>query len=157
MDAITKEMPNLGIAFKILDEGKKEPPGWTKASGHLVFNVNMDFTRKARWVKDGHRFPVPTNSAYAGVVSCESVCVGLPYAALMDLDVMAADIQNAYLQAPSYEKCFIVYGAEFGLENVGKVSLITRALYGGKVTRRDFCHHLIISGSLHAKRTPMCR
>ena len=45
MDAITKEMTNVGIAFKILDEGKKPPPGWTKASGNLVFDVNMEFTR----------------------------------------------------------------------------------------------------------------
>ena len=68
--------------------------------------------------------------------------MGLTYAALMGLDVMSADIQNAYLQAPSSEKDFIVYGAEFGLENVGKVSLITRALYDGKVSGRDFWNHL---------------
>ena len=60
----------------------------------------------------------------------------------MDLEITAADIQNAYLQAPSYEKYFIVCGAEFGLENVGKVSFITRALYGGKVAGRYFWHHL---------------
>ena len=142
MDANTKEMTNVGIAFTILDKVKKAPPGWTKASGRLVFDVNMDFTRKARWVKDGHRSPDPTTSAYAGVFSRESVRVGLTYAALMDLDVMTADIQNAYLQVPSSEKYFIVCGAEFGLENVGKVALITRALYGGKVAGRYFWHHL---------------
>ena len=60
----------------------------------------------------------------------------------MDLDVTTADIQNAYLQAPSSEKYFIVCGTQFGLENVGKVALITRALYGGKVAGRDFWHHL---------------
>ena len=68
--------------------------------------------------------------------------MGLTYAALMDLDVMAADVQNAYLQALSSEKDFIICGAEFGLENVGKVALITRDLYGGKVSGRDFWHHL---------------
>ena len=77
MDAITKEMTNVGISFKILDEGKKALPGWNKSSGHLVFDFKMDFTRKARWVKDVHRSPDPTNFAYAGVVSCESVRVGL--------------------------------------------------------------------------------
>ena len=102
----------------------------------------MDFTRKARWVKYGHRSPDPTNSAYSGVVSCESFRMGLTYAALMDLDVMAADIQNAYLQAPSSEKYFIVCGAECGLENVGKVALIASALYGGKVAGRYFWHQL---------------
>ena len=142
MNAITKEMTNVGIAFTIIDEGKKTPPGCTKDSGNLVFDFKMDFTRKARWVKDGHWSPDSTTSAYAGVVSRESVRVGLTYAVLMDLGVMAAEIQNAYLQAPSSEKYFIVCGAEYGLENVGKVSLITCALYGGKVAGRDFWHHL---------------
>ena len=41
-------MTNVGIAFTILDDGIKPPPGWRKAIGHLVFDVKMDFTRKAR-------------------------------------------------------------------------------------------------------------
>ena len=94
MNAITKEMTNVGITFTIQDEGKKDPPGWTKASGHLVFDAKMDFTRKARQVKDGHGSPDPTTLAYAGVVSRENVRLGLTCAALMDLDVMAAVIQN---------------------------------------------------------------
>ena len=67
--AIQKQMTNVGISFTILYNGIKPPPGWRKASGHLVFDVKMDFTRKARWVKDDHRTPDPTTSAYAGVVS----------------------------------------------------------------------------------------
>ncbi len=59
-DAIAKEMANVGIAFAIQDEGVKAPPGWTRANGHLVFDGKMDFTRKYRWVKDGHRTPDPT-------------------------------------------------------------------------------------------------
>ena len=80
--------------------GIKPPLGWRKASGHLVSDVKMKFIRKARWVKDGHRTPDPTTSAYAGVVLRESVKVALTYAALMSLEVMAVDIQNDYLQAP---------------------------------------------------------
>jgi hypothetical protein len=55
---------------------------------------------------------------------------------------MGADIKNAYLQAPSSEKHYIICGPEFGIENEGKVALIQRALYGGKVAGRDFWHHL---------------
>eukprot|EP00956_Cyclotella_meneghiniana_P027526 scaffold61861_cov42-Cyclotella_meneghiniana.AAC.2 len=80
----------------------------------------MDFTRKARWVKDGHKHPDPDASNYAGVVSRESVRIALTYAALNDLDVLAADIRNAYLQAPSSEKHYIICGPEFGLEHEGK-------------------------------------
>ena len=92
MNAITKEMTNVGIAFTILDEGKKALLGWTKASGHLVFNVNMDFTQKTRWVKDGHQSPNPTTLAYVIVVSRESFRVGLTYAELMDLDVFCCSL-----------------------------------------------------------------
>ena len=37
---------------------------------------------------------------------------------------------------------FIICGPEFGIENEGRVALIHRALYGGKVAGRDFWHHL---------------
>ena len=55
----------------------------------------MDFTRKARWVLDGHKTPDPVGSKYAGVVSRESVRISFTYAALNDLGVCMADIRNA--------------------------------------------------------------
>ena len=141
-DAIAKEMANVAVAFEILEPGDPIPVGWTKSSGHMVFDVKMDFTRKARWVKDGHKTPDPDNSTFAGVVSRESVRIALTYAALNDINVCAADIKNAYLQAPSSEKHYIICGLEFGLEHVGKVALIRRALYGGKSSGADFWKHL---------------
>ena len=141
-DAIKKEMTNVGIAFDILDRDEKVPVGYEKVTGHIIFDVKMDFTRKARWVLDGHKCPKPDMSTYAGVVSRESVRIALTYAALNGLDVFAADIQNAYLQAPSSVKHFIVCGPEFGLEHEGKKALIVRALYGGKTAGRDFRNYL---------------
>ena len=141
-DAIEKEMKNVAVAFEILELGSPIPIGWTRSSGHLVFDVKMDFTRKARWVKDGHRTAEPEISTFAGVVSRESVRIALTYAALNGIDVMAADIKNAYLQAPSSEKHYVICGCEFGLEHVGKVALIRRALYGGKSSGADFWKHL---------------
>ena len=132
MDAIKKETRNVGVAFKTLEEKEQLPFGYKKATGHLVYDVKMDFTRKARWVKDGHRTPDPDSSSYAGVVSRESIRILLTHAALHETDVMAADIRNAYLQAPTSEKHYVICGPEFGLEHVGKRALITRALYGGK-------------------------
>jgi hypothetical protein len=142
MDSLAKEMGNLNVAFEYLEFGEKAPPGWFKTTGHIIFDVKMDFTRKARWVKDGHKTPDSTTSSFAGVVSRESIRIALTYAALLGLPVIGGDIQNAYLQAPSSEKHFIVCGPEFGAENVGRVALIRRALYGGKVAGRDFWHHL---------------
>jgi len=68
--------------------------------------------------------------------------IAFTYAVLNDLDVTAADIQSAYLQSPSSKKQYIVCGAEFGLGHVGKVALIRRALYGGKLAGKDFWTHL---------------
>lgn len=141
-DAVSKEMRNVGIAFEILDEGQKAPIGWHAVTGHLIWDVKMDFTRKARWVLDGHKTADPLISTYAGVVSRESIRITFTYAALNGLDVCAADIRNAYLQAPSSRKDYITCGPEFGLENVGRVALIHRALYGGKTAGRDFRNHL---------------
>ena len=61
----------------------------------------MTFERKANWVLDGHKTPDPIISTYAGVVSRDSVCIALTYAALNRVDVCAADIHNGYLRAPS--------------------------------------------------------
>ena len=68
----------------------------------------MDFTRKARWVKDGHRTPDPKRSNYAGVVARDIIRIALTYAALNELEVTAANVRNAYLQTPSSEKHYIV-------------------------------------------------
>ena len=126
--AIEKEMSNVGIAFEILNQDETAPVGWSKESGHLIFDVKMDFSRKARWVLDGHRSADPVGYTYAGVVSRDIVCIALTYAALNDIDVLVADIHNAFLQAPSSQKHYLICGAEFGLNNIGKVALIRRAL-----------------------------
>ena len=121
-DALKKEMYNVGVAFEILDEGAHAPHGWKQVTRHLVWDVKMDFTRKARWVLDGHKTPDPIGSTYAGVVSRENVRIALTYAALNDLDVFAADIWNAYLQALSSQKDYIICGPEFGVENIGRMT-----------------------------------
>ena len=102
----------------------------------------MDFTRKARWVLDGHKTLDLIGSTYAGVVSRESVHIALTYAALNDLDVFAAKIWNACLQALSSHKDYIICGPEFGVENIGQTALIHCALYGGKAAGRDYRNHL---------------
>ncbi len=141
-DALAKEMGNVCVAYDILVPNAKVPPGWHKALGHIIFDIKMDFTQKAWWVKDGHKTPDSTTSSFARVVSRDSIRISLTCAALLGLPVIGADICNVYLQAPSSEKHFIICGPEFGIENEGRVALIWRALYGGKVAGRDFWHHL---------------
>ena len=64
----------------------------------------MDFIRKARFVAEGCRTPNPVTSTYVGVVYRESVRIAFTYAALNGLYIWAADVQNAFLQAPHVHK-----------------------------------------------------
>jgi hypothetical protein len=41
------EMTEIGVAFEILAEGQNAPPKWKMVTGHLVWDLKMDFTRKA--------------------------------------------------------------------------------------------------------------
>ena len=141
-DALKLEMGEIGKAVRYLPYGEQPPPGYIKASGHIIWDVKMDLRRKARWVKDGHLTPEPETSNYAGVVSRESVRIAFTYAAMMGLPVMAGDIKNAYLQAPTSEKNYIVCGPEFGEANVGRNAIITGSIYGGRVAGRDYWLHL---------------
>ena len=52
-------------------------------------------------------------------------------AALNDLDILAGDIQNASLNAPSLEKNYFIAGNKWGA-HIGRIVLIVRALYGQK-------------------------
>ena len=54
----------------------------------------------------------------------------------------AADVRNAYLQAPSLEKHYIVCNDDFGIENREKVALIRRALYRAKMAGNDYWVHM---------------
>ena len=72
------------------------------------------------------------------MISRESVIIALNYDALNNIDVMTSGIKNAYLQYPSSEKQYAIFGPESRLENVGKISLILHALYGGKSSGDDF-------------------
>jgi hypothetical protein len=55
MEPLQKEMFNIGIAFEVLEDGASASKGWNKAIGHIIWDVKMDFTRKASWVLDGHK------------------------------------------------------------------------------------------------------
>ena len=86
---------------------------------------------KAQLVAGGHTTDMPSSVTYSSVVSRDSVCIAFLVAALNDLDVMSADIGNAYLNAANKEKIWTVTGPEFGTEQVA-VFTITCALYGLK-------------------------
>ena len=70
-----------------------------------------------------------------------SVQIALTIAALNDLQVMACDIQNAYLTADCWEKIWTYTGPEFGSEQ-GSIMFVRKALYGLKSSGTAFRAHL---------------
>ena len=138
-DAIAKEMKHVRPAFNILEENAKAPPGSKFIRCHMNFEIKMDFTRKARFVAGGHMTDPPTSLTYSSVVARDSVRLAFLIAAMNDLDLLAADIGNAYLNAYTKEKVHTECGLEFGHEFVGQTAIIDRALYGLKSSGAAWC------------------
>jgi hypothetical protein len=64
-DAIKKEMGgNIIPALRILEEGEAAPVRSKEIPCHIVFDVKMDFTRKARFVAGGHVNEPPSSQTY---------------------------------------------------------------------------------------------
>ena len=139
MDAIQLEMKNVRVAFQELESNPNDLIGYQQITGHLVFDVKLgeNFRRKACFVADGHKMETPASVTYSTVVSRDSVRIILLIAALNDLDIQGADIQNAFLTSPTKEKVWIQAGPEFG-DDEGKAFLVIRALYGMKSASASF-------------------
>ncbi|KAL7570791.1 hypothetical protein ACA910_014420 [Epithemia clementina (nom. ined.)] len=108
---------------------KNAPAGYKKIRVHLVFAVKHDGRHKARLVADGHLTRNNTEGAYSGVVSLRSLRIVMFLSELNTLKLWGADIGNAYLEAFTEEKIFIVAGPEFG-DRKGHILIISKALYG---------------------------
>ena len=71
-----------------------------------------NFRRKARYVAQGNMTEPPATLTYSSVVSRESVRIALTMAALNDLEVETADIQNPYFTGPVTENIWTVLEPE---------------------------------------------
>jgi hypothetical protein len=79
-------------------------------------------------------------------------------AVLNDLEIMSVDVQNAYLNAPTKEKIYMIAGLEFGQEKEGRSVMIVWALYG-RAALGGMIIWRLLSGrpvSKPARRMPMC-
>ena len=56
----------------------------------------------------------PASIIYSSVILHDSVFIAFLLAALNDLDIFAANLQNEYFNADCCEKMFLEGGAEFG-------------------------------------------
>lgn len=62
------------VAFHLIEEGECIPVGSKEIPYHVIFDVKLDLTRKARLVAGGHRNKdVPKYTTFSVVVSRDSV------------------------------------------------------------------------------------
>eukprot|EP00957_Ditylum_brightwellii_P082064 6239967-Ditylum_brightwellii.AAC.1 len=102
--ATEKEFINVQPTFNIFEKDESVLVGFQHINCLWVFDIKMDFPRKARFVAGGHMAEPASSLTYSSVVSRETVRIALIIAALNDLNIMAANIGNAYLNAPCREK-----------------------------------------------------
>ena len=139
--AIDKEMATVSPAFQFVGDDEV-PSNFKFIKCHMVFDVKMDLTRKARFVAGGHMTDPPKDTTYSSVVSRDSIRLALLIAALNDLQVMACDVQGAYLNAKTQERIYTIAGLEHGKAREGQKAIIIGALYGLKSSGARWREHL---------------
>jgi hypothetical protein len=117
-DAATLELTQIDDYSTFINKGRhakvKPPDGYKKIQVHLIFDVKHDGRHTARLVTDGHLTDIALESVYSGVVSLKGFIIVLFLAELNHLEIWAIDIGNAYLEAFTSEKVYIIAGPEFG-------------------------------------------
>ena len=128
--------------FEVLPMGIPVPKGYKRIPYHLVFDVKFDGRCKTRLVAGGHRAPpMSKEDSHSPVVGMDTVRLGFMIAALNKLLACAGDVGNAYLNARTKERVYIIAGPEFG-DLEGRILLIIGALYGLQTSGAQFHEHL---------------
>ena len=164
--AIQKEMKNVRVVFEAWEEGSLEDARcghklvvYQQIRFHMIFDIKMDrrFTRKACYVAGVHTTDPLFSITYSSIVSRDSIRIAFALAALNGVEIRAADISSAYLNAECREKIWTVAGTEFGSEK-GRVMLVVCALYGfkssGAAWRKMLAQTLRDLGYLSSKVDP---
>jgi len=158
-DAMSLELAQLQECntFWNLGRNAKAPEGYQKITVHFVFDVKHDGRHKARLVAGGHLTQPPLESVHSGVVSLRSIRIVVFLAELNGLEVFNADVGNAYLEAKTKEKVYIIGGEGFG-DLEGCTLIIYKALCGlrtsGKRHHERFADTLREMGFTPSKADP---
>ena len=107
---------------------------------NMVFDVKHDLRHKCRLIAGGHLTTPNGDTSYSSVASLRSIRLVTFAAELNGLELEAADVGNAYLEATTNEKVCFVAGpsfAQYGLEN--HLLIIDKALYG--LRNSGACYH----------------
>jgi hypothetical protein len=160
-DAVGVEMNQIDEYDTFEDLGHKDtakiPQGFRKIKAHLVFDVKHDGRFKARFVANGNMTAIPVESVYSSVVSLRALRLTVFLSELNDLELWGADVGNAYLEAKTNEKVYIIAGPEFG-QRKDHVLIIRKSLYGlkssGKCWHDRFAEVLREMGFVPCKMEP---
>ena len=129
-------MKYVRVAFEAWEEGSLDDARRgqklvenQEIRSHMIFDIKMygRFTLKARYVAGGHITDPPSSITYSIVVFRYISRIEFTLVALNGVEIRAADIGNAYLNARCIEKIWTVAGNNFGSEK-GKVMLVVCAL-----------------------------
>jgi Reverse transcriptase (RNA-dependent DNA polymerase) len=114
---------------------------------HMIFDVKMEgLVRKVWFVAGGHTTKTPQSLTFASVVTRESVRLGFLIAAMNELEIVAADVRNTYLNADCWEKIWFIASPAFATKK-GKVLIMCKALYGLKSSGAAW--RVLFSSTLH--------
>ena len=104
-------------------------PGYQYIGCHMIFYIKMgvNFTRKSFFIADGHSTDLPGSIDNSSGVSRDIMRIVFIHSALNNIDVIAANIGNAYLNASCSEEIWTKDGPKFG-SHIGHVMLIVREL-----------------------------
>jgi hypothetical protein len=142
-EAIQKEMDQLKEynTFRVPTE-KDDLGKYQQIPYHMVFDCKFDGRRKGRLVAGGNHTVVTSEQVYSGVVGIETVRTILALSAMdPDLQVMVADVSNAFLYGKNVEKTMIKAGPEFGALQ-GQYLIVEGGWYGHKTAAATFHAHL---------------
>ena len=135
---------NVRPAFGAFEGGVEQLPSrFQEIKCHMIFDVKIGetFSRIARLEVGGCTTETAATLTYLSVISRDSVWFALTIAALNKLEVMACDIQNAYLTANCREKIGTRAGPEIRSE-ASTIMFIRKALYGLRSSGAAFRAHL---------------
>ena len=113
--------------------------GYQQVKCHMIFDIKMgeNFRQRDRMMAGGHTTTAPAGMTYSSVVSGNSMRIALTIAALNDIEVMACDINNAYLTSKFQEKIWTIAGPEF-LSESRQPMIVVRAFSGLKSSEAKF-------------------
>ena len=81
-------MKNSRVAFNFLDRYNHALVGYKEITCHLMFDIKMELTRKARYVAGGNITNPPSFITYMSVVSRDIVHLALFITELNGLDIL---------------------------------------------------------------------